>query len=81
MEPLAQLLQQRPVVFVHLVSMLGAVALGAVLLRGRKGAMTHRVLGWTWVALMATAALTSWFIRGSGPWWGLSWIHLLTLLV
>ena len=81
MEPLAQLLQQRPVVFVHLVSMLAAVVLGAVLLRGRKGATTHRVLGWTWVALMATAALTSWFIRGSGPWWGLSWIHLLTLLV
>lgn len=81
MEPLTQLLLQRPVVFVHLVSMLAAVVLGAVLLRGRKGATAHRVLGWTWVALMATAALTSWFIRGSGPWWGLSWIHLLTLLV
>jgi len=72
----------QPVVLVHAVSMLGAVALGGWLLLGRKGAAAHRVGGWAWVALMATAVLTSLFIRsdfvnlgGFGP------IHLLTLLV
>ena len=81
MEHLSTLLQQRPAVFIHLVAMLGAVVLGAVLLWGRKGATAHRVLGWSWVVLMATAALSSWFIRGSGPVFGLSWIHVLTAVV
>lgn len=81
MEPLSHLLAERPIVFVHLSAMLGAVVLGAVLLWGRKGATAHRVLGWTWVVLMGTAALSSWFIRGDGPFFGLSWIHGLTALV
>jgi uncharacterized membrane protein len=77
-----ELATRQPVVFVHAVSMIGATALGAWLLLGRKGRTAHRVGGWAWVALMATAALTSLFIRsvfpnvgGFGP------IHLLTLLV
>jgi uncharacterized membrane protein len=81
MESLLQLLAQRPAVFVHLLAMLGALVLGAVLLQGRKGATAHRVLGWAWVVLMGTAALTSWLIRGDGPLWGLSWIHGLTAVV
>lgn len=81
MEPLLKLLAERPFVFVHLSTMLGALVLGAVLLWGRKGATAHRVLGWAWVLLMATAVLTSWFIRGDGPFFGLSWIHGLTALV
>jgi uncharacterized membrane protein len=81
MEPHLQQLGQSPALLVHLSAMLGAIVVGAVLLWGRKGATAHRVLGWAWVVLMGTAALASWFIRGSGPFFGLSWIHGLTLLV
>jgi len=33
-----------------------ATVLGAALLRGRKGHLPHRVLGWIWVACMAGVA-------------------------
>ena len=78
-----ELITQRPVVALHLVAMLSATVLGAVILTRRKGTHGHRTLGWTWVVLMATAAITSLFIRGGklpnlGGW---SPIHLLTLTV
>jgi uncharacterized membrane protein len=51
---------------------------GAVLLR-RKGTASHKVLGRTWVALMAAVALSSFWIfeirHGGGP----SLIHLLSV--
>ena len=82
MSTFLELAATRPVVFVHAVSMIGATVLGAWLLLGRKGRTAHRVGGWAWVLLMATAAGTSLFmptrfpgVGGFGP------IHLLTLLV
>lgn len=82
MTSLADIAANEPIVFAHIVSMLGTTVLGGWLLVGRKGRMAHRVGGWAWVGLMATAALTSLFmpsqfpnIGGFGP------IHLLTLLV
>jgi uncharacterized membrane protein len=64
MNTLLQLLQQRPVIFVHVLAALTAIVIGAVLLWGRKGTLNHRVLGWAWVVAMATTALTSLFIHG-----------------
>jgi uncharacterized membrane protein len=77
------LMQNKPLVFVHLLAALGALLLGIAILTRRKGTISHRTLGWTWVALMATAALSSVFIRdyrivnvaGYTP------IHLLTVTV
>jgi uncharacterized membrane protein len=77
------LLQNKPLVFVHLLAALAALLLGIAILTRRKGTFSHRTLGWTWVALMATAALSSVFIRdyrivnvaGYTP------IHLLTVTV
>jgi uncharacterized membrane protein len=77
------LMQNKPLVFVHLLAALGALLLGIAILTRRKGTFSHRTLGWTWVALMATAALSSVFIRdyrivnvaGYTP------IHLLTVTV
>lgn len=63
MDPLLQLLHRQPLVFVHLVTALAALALGAVLLLRRKGNTGHRLLGWTWVGLMGGTALASAFIR------------------
>jgi uncharacterized membrane protein len=82
MTTFADIAANEPIVFAHIVSMIGTTVLGGWLLVGRKGRTAHRVGGWAWVALMATAALTSLFmpsefpnIGGFGP------IHLLTLLV
>lgn len=73
-----QLAEARPLIFVHALLALLAVALGAALLAGTKGGANHRSYGWIWVSLMAGVVFTSLFIRGgSGP-WGLSWIHGLT---
>ncbi len=72
-----------PEVALHLASALGALALGLVLLLGRKGSGTHRALGWTWVLLMGTAAASSTFIQGGRlpNLAGFSPIHGLTLFV
>ena len=60
---LATLLDRHPLVFLHLVCALGALALGGWLLVGRKGSAAHRSGGWAWVLLMATAAISAAFIR------------------
>lgn len=60
---------------IHLTAALTALGIGAALMLGVKGDKLHRTLGWTWVAAMATAAISSLFIRTSGSY---SWIHLLT---
>ncbi len=60
---LTSLLQRHPLVFFHLVTALGALLLGAAILARRKGTGSHRLLGWTWVALMGSTALASGFIR------------------
>lgn len=61
--PFARLLAEHPIVFFHLVTALGALVLGIFLMLRRKGTGSHRVLGWTWVALMGSTAIASAFIR------------------
>jgi uncharacterized membrane protein len=63
MNPLHRLLEQHPLVFVHMLSALGALAVGGVVLARRKGNPSHRLAGWLWVVLMGSAVLTSAFIR------------------
>lgn len=83
MTPFIVLLHTKPLVFVHMLSALSALLLGLTILTRRKGTTSHRTLGWTWVALMACAAVSSAWIRdykipnlaGYTP------IHLLTLTV
>lgn len=48
----------------HLAGALTAFVIGAVLLRGVKGTGLHRKLGYTWVAAMTLAAITSFFLVG-----------------
>jgi uncharacterized membrane protein len=82
MNDLARLLEHQPLVFVHLCAALAALVLGAAILLRAKGTPGHRALGWTWVLLMATATVSSAFIRGyrMPNVWGFTPIHLLTLL-
>ncbi len=58
---------------------MAAFVLGAVQLAAPKGTLPHRTLGWTWVALMAIVAISSFWIhqlRLLGPF---SPIHLLSI--
>jgi uncharacterized membrane protein len=69
--------RQPPAIQLHLAAVLVALLVGVVLLAGVKGTRVHRVLGWTWVLAMMTAAAASLFIRilGHGQF---SFIHLLS---
>ena len=67
--------QWAPVIAAHAVMAGLALAVGARLLAGAKGTTLHRVLGWSWVVLMAGVASSSfWIFRG-----GYSRIHLLSV--
>ena len=52
-----------PAVLIHLFLALGALVLGPLALRARKGSRLHRGAGYAWVTLMLGAALSSVFIR------------------
>ena len=83
MSSLMGLLQQHSLVFFHLVTAFGALLLGGVILLRRKGTGSHRLLGWTWVALMGSTAVASAFIRDYGMpnLFGFTPIHVFTLIV
>jgi uncharacterized membrane protein len=56
-----------------------AFVLGVVQFAAPKGTLPHRTIGWIWVGLMATVAVSSFWIhqiRLLGPW---SPIHLLSI--
>jgi len=74
------LLNAGPAVHIHLAATILALALGAFMLIRRKGTVSHRLLGWIWVALMLTAAVSSFWITGLGS-GSFSPIHGLSLLV
>jgi uncharacterized membrane protein len=77
------LLQDHPLVFFHLITAFSALLLGGVILWRRKGTVSHRALGWTWVALMGSTALASAFIRDYQlpNLFGITPIHAFTVLV
>ena len=60
---------------IHVAAVFTALAVGTTLMLGVKGSTVHRVLGWTWVIAMATAAISSLFIHRSNP-GGFSFLHL-----
>jgi uncharacterized membrane protein len=63
MESLSQLVAQRPLIALHLGAALLALLLGAIVMLRRKGTFSHKTIGWAFVVLMATTAITSAFIR------------------
>jgi uncharacterized membrane protein len=63
-----------PAIKIHLAAAVAALFLGAVMLASRKGRTFHRVAGWTWVAIMATVAISSIFVKTINP-GHFSWIH------
>lgn len=63
MDPIAHLIEERPLIALHLFAALIALVIGSVVMARRKGTVNHKMLGWTWVVLMATVAISSAFIR------------------
>jgi uncharacterized membrane protein len=55
--------QQSLVIQIHLLTALLAFTIGAVQILGPKGTGLHRVLGWSWVLIMFTVAISSLFIK------------------
>lgn len=65
---------------IHTALALAALVLTAAIFALRKGSPLHRMMGWTWVLMMAAVALTSFWInelRLVGPF---SPIHLLSVV-
>ena len=78
---LAPLLAATPVIQAHAYAALLAAGLSLHQFFARPGTLTHKALGYVWVAAMATAAASSFFIhsiRSVGPF---SAIHLLSIFV
>ena len=76
---LAPLLDAAPAIPVHAFAAMIAFVLGVVQLAAPKGTLPHRTLGWIWVGLMLSVAVSSFWIhqiRLAGPW---SPIHLLSI--
>ncbi|MFP5076676.1 DUF2306 domain-containing protein [Rhizobium sp. YIM 134829] len=78
---LEPLLSAPPVVLAHVLTVIPAALLGALLMAGRKGTRWHKRGGRVWIGLMATTALLSFFIHDRpGVLFGFSPIHLLSVL-
>lgn len=65
------------IIYLHLVTAVGAVLLGGFNLWARKGTPLHKLIGRIWILLMAITAMVSFEIRvlEDGRY---SWIHLLS---
>ena len=73
----ALLARQPWVIQLHIAAALTALLLGTVQLVGIKGTGLHRLIGWSWVVVMFTVAVSSLFIRQINP-GSFSLIHLLS---
>ena len=78
---LAPLLDAAPQIPLHAFAAIAAFVLGLIQFAAPKGTLPHRTIGWIWVALMTSVAVSSFWIhqiRLLGPF---SPIHLLSIFV
>jgi uncharacterized membrane protein len=73
----ALLARQGFMIQLHLAAAVSALAVAILMLSRPKGTRMHRVVGWVWVVLMMTTALSSFFIRELNG-GSLSAIHILS---
>ena len=78
---LQPLFEAVPPIPLHALAAIAAFVLGMVQLLAPKGTLPHRTLGWIWVALMMTVAISSFWIHGHNfrLWRNFSPIHLLSI--
>ncbi len=68
-------------IIIHAFAALAALVLGVIQLAGPKGTAMHRIIGWSWVVLMAIIAISSFNIQVIKQFGPFSLIHLLSVLV
>ena len=80
LEPLLQAVAPIPL---HAFAAMAAFVLGVVQIAAPKGTLPHRTLGWIWVLLMLTVAISAFWIHGHNfrIWRSFGPIHLLAILV
>jgi uncharacterized membrane protein len=78
---LTPLLNAPSIIQIHAFAAMAAFAIGLVQLAAPKGTIPHRLIGWSWVLLMLTVAISSFFIHIIRLWGAWSPIHLLSILV
>lgn len=79
----APLLAAAPIIQFHAFAALGAVAVTLLMLIPRRGGRWHKVLGYSWLVLMATVATTSFWIhdiRLFGPFSPIHFLSVFTLV-
>jgi len=83
MEHFTRLAHEHPIVAVHLVAALLALAAGSVVMARRKGTSKHKLFGWGFVVAMAVAAASSALIRDTHlpNLFGFTPIHAFTAMV
>jgi uncharacterized membrane protein len=79
---LAPLFDALPPIPLHALAAIAAFVLGTVQLAAPKGTLSHRTLGWIWVSLMVTVAISSFWIHGHSfrLWRNWSPIHILSIM-
>jgi uncharacterized membrane protein len=65
----------------HLISAISALVVGAFVLFRPKGTSVHKMTGRVWVALTATTAVSSFWLRGHNQDQSFSWIHILSAFI
>ena len=81
---LAPLLDAAPAIPLHAFAAMAAFALGLVQFAAPKGTLPHRTIGWIWVLLMASVAISSFWIqtiRLVGPFSPIHLLLMFTLIV
>ena len=76
---LAPLLQASIWIQLHVAAALLALVLGASQFLSRKGSISHRLVGWVWIGLLAALCVTSFFIPGSWRIGPVSVFHVLSV--
>ncbi len=79
MPTLDPLLSAPVAVQIHVAAAMAAIAFLPFTLFRKKRDRVHKTAGYVWVLVMATAALSSFFIRGLGGFAGFSPIHLISI--
>jgi uncharacterized membrane protein len=80
---LAPLLNAAPAIPVHAFAAMAAFVLGLVQFTAPRGTLPHRTLGWIWVCLMLSVAVSSFWIhqiRLVGPWSPIHFLSIFTLI-
>ncbi len=78
---LSPLLTASPAIQLHILGVLVAMIATVLIFTRARGTRQHRLFGWLWVAGMATAAGSSFFIRSMNGGMGFSPIHLISAYV